>query len=317
MNESLIAQAHAGRSAPLCIAIPGQPANVSITLLYQGDLPDSSQIFIVQDPQGVARAVVQLSSPLAPDMVARGIARARDAAAAMGPLLAPSVLLPTSEGDIGGRTYSVMPYCLALSSARLQWHVERIRLRPVIFKWLRGITSTTKRPVGSAELATGYELALKRLLKFDLANPFNAYTRRALDRLTNASWSPMSVLMHGDLWKGNLLLRQTPASLVRPRLSERLAVIDWGAAKMQGYPFFDLVRVSESLRASPKRLRAEALQHGTLLGCDPVDSISYLLAAVGGLLGDHGEFPLDRLAGMASSSLQTLLLALPELQLPQ
>ena len=315
MTESPLAPLIASPIAPLCRAVNALPADVSISLLYQGNLPDSSAIFIARNAQDKPLAIVQLSAPASPGMVARGAARARDAAACMGPALARSVLLPTSEGEIDGRSYAIMPYCLGFSSSRPRWIFERMRLRPVVLDWLRDIAERTVAPVHEADLSLQYERPLRNLLALAGASPsLRLRTEQALQRLASGAWCPRHVLMHADLWKGNLLLRQGDSSGARRGFAERVAVIDWAGAKPRGYAFYDLVRVADSLRLSPRGLRAEVLRHCEVLGCEPVDVPGYLLAAIGGLLGELEEFPVERLTSMAESSLCRLLEALPASQ---
>lgn len=312
MTAPILAPLFNSQVAPLCLAVNELPDDISITLLYQGNLPDSSEIFIVRDTRQEARAIVQLSAPASPEMVARGTARAREAAALMGARLARSILLPTSDGEIDGRTYAIMPYCIGFSSSRLRWYIERFRLRSVLFKWLRDIVTETATPVGEVDLAQKYETPLRRLLALEgTSKHLQHLTKRALDRLLNGAWSPQTVMMHGDLWKGNLLLRQRDASGSRMSFADRVAIIDWAGAKSRGYAFFDLLRACDSLRVSARRLRAEALQHCKILGCEPRDAASYTLAAMGGVLCELGQFPIERFISMAETNVETLLGAMP------
>jgi Phosphotransferase enzyme family len=315
MTEPILAPLINSPAAPLCLAVNELPDDVSITLLYQGNLPDSSQIFIVRDARNEARAIVQLSAPASPEMVARGVARAREAATAMGSVLARSVLLPTSEGEIDGRSYAIMPYCIGLSSSRWRWYLQRIRVRSVIFDWLRNIAAKTASPVSEVDLAQKYEEPLRRLLALDgTSDALKRLTRQALDRLVSGAWTPQHVMMHGDLWRGNMLLRKRDGAGSRSSFAERVAIIDWAGAKPRGYAFFDLLRAGDSLRANANRLRAEALQHCKILGCDPRDAASYTLAAMAGVLCDLGEFPLERFMAMAETNVTKLMAAMPELR---
>ena len=76
--------------------------------------------------------------------------------------------------------------------------------------------------------------------------------------------------MHGDLWKGNVLLAPTRVPW------GGIVLIDWGSALIQGYGIQDLIRLADSMRMGLPRLRREILAHCGLLGCEPEDARAYL-----------------------------------------
>ena len=291
-------------AASVSRALGTSPDAVTVSLLYQGQLRDSTRIFLVQDAEGQAIGVVHFSSRAAPGMVARGMARARIAAAGLASPLNRAVLLPIAEGEIDGQSYAVMPHCRSFSGRRWRWALERLLLRPVVFRWLHGVAETTLQPVTALDLAQRFQRPLEGVLALEGASALlTTCTRRALTRLASGAWKPRHVLMHGDLWKGNLLLRGEKGLR---SWSERLAVIDWAGAQQRGYAFFDLVRAADSLRVRPAALQAEVARHCAVLGCKRVDATSYVLAAVGAILGEIGEFPLDRLLAMAEDAVRSV-----------
>ncbi len=291
-------------AASVSKALGVSPDAVTVSLLYQGELRDSTRIFLAQDAGGQAIGVVHLSPRAAPGMVARGMARARIAAAGLTSPLDRAVLLPVAEGEIDGQSYAVMPYCRSFSSRRWRWALERLLLRPVVLRWLHGVAEASLRPVAALDVAQRFQRPLEGVLALKGASALLAgCARRALTRLASGAWKPRYVLMHGDLWKGNLLLRGAKA--LEP-WSERLAVIDWAGAHPRGYAFFDLVRAAHSLRVRPAVLQAEIVRHCAVLGCERVDATSYVLAAVGAILGEIGEFPLDRLLAMAEDAVRAV-----------
>lgn len=98
--------------------------------------------------------------------------------------------------------------------------------------------------------------------------------RAALDGLDGASWRPISVAMHGDLWLGNILFDRGPAT---PFTS--FSVIDWGGADPEGLPVYDLVRVLDSFK--PGRNRPAITQYLDALELTGREGMWHLLSAVG------------------------------------
>ncbi len=284
------------------------PDGVTVGLLYQGELADSSQIFIVRDADERPLGIVQLSAEAAPGMVARGMARAAAAAAMLGTASGRAVLLPLAQGRIDGRSYAVMPYCLPFASERWRWAAQRLRLGPVVLDWLHGVAARTAATVADRDIDVDFVQPVMRLRGLEGASArLVVACDEALARLTSGAWVPRHVLMHGDLWRGNLLLRPAVGGAWPPRRApwaQRLAVIDWAGAQLQGHPFFDLVRVAQSLGLAPRRLRAEIDRHCALLACARIDAASCVLAAAGDILGELEQFPVHRLLGMAESTLR-------------
>lgn len=320
-SNTLLQHVFGAAAAPLFASTDEVPEGVTVRLLYQGELADSSQIFIVRDADERPLGIVQLSAEASPGMVQRGVARAQIAAAAMGPTLGSAVVLPLAQGEIEGRSYAVMPYCLPFSNRRWQWAAQRLRLRPVVLDWLHGIAATTVAPVAALDMDLRFRQPLQRLGRLEGASDrLVAACDEALARVSSGAWVPRHVLMHGDLWRGNLLLRPVERGERRsPRRvpwSERLAVIDWAGAQPRGYPFFDLIRVGESLGVGPRRLCAEIDRHCALLACSRIDAAPAALAAVGAILGEIEQFPVHRLLGMGESVLRCVDEATRSMPLP-
>src|SRR5262245_12849925 len=113
--------------------------------------------------------------------------------------------------------------------------------------------------------------------------------------------------MHGDLQKGNLLLDwRDPVDPTGRPYWPRFVVIDWPGALIKGYAIYDLICLARSLNLTGWRLRAEIAHHCSLLGCDLVDTRSYLMAALGHIGAHLGRFPLSLFANDAQSCLKTL-----------
>ena len=108
----------------------------------------------------------------------------------------------------------------------------------------------------------------------------------ALGRLEARAWEPRFCMMHGDLWKGNVLL--APGY----RRWNQFALIDWGASMVHGYAIYDLLRLAMSMGLSGRRLEREVSRHCKILGCDIIDAQSYLLASLGYIGMNLDQLPM-------------------------
>lgn len=261
--------------------------------------PDASAVFRVGDGRSAPRVVLLCAPPDAPDMVARGMQRARIAKGLIGPGLDQHILDPLAEGRIGGLSYALLPHCAALVGRGVAWRVQCVLLRPVLFDWLYQVCAATVRSVDEPLIEWRFAAPLVELASLTaIDEPVRSAARLALQRLNDGLWQPRTVLMHGDLWKGNVLLRAPQGTADRLRWRERFVVIDWPGSEAQGHAIFDLVRLAQSVRSTRVALRAEVERHCALLHCDRLDAMSYLLAALGHMATRLGHFPMESFARM-------------------
>jgi hypothetical protein len=190
-------------------------------------------------------------------------------------------------------SFAALPHCRSLGESRLVWYWQRRALRPVVFEWLRRATEKTLHQPGADELDGSFGAPLRHLSKLAaMPDDVRRAATTALDRLERGVWRPKHVLMHNDLWEGNILIDDANITdrAGRP-WTERFVVIDWPGAVLKGYAIYDLIRLSRGMALSGRRLREEIEAHGRILGCDVEDAGSHLLAALG-FLGTHLEhFP--------------------------
>jgi hypothetical protein len=276
-----------------------------------GKIEDGIKVLLIRDSARQPRAVILVSSPAAPNMVERAMRRARLAKSILGNFGGAHILDPVTEGKTDGLTYAVLPYCRPLSDSRPVWWIQRAFLLPSLLAWLRRATECTARELNPDSVDQRFGEPLRRLATLQLLGArMRAAASRALERLEADAWTPRFVLMHGDFWKGNVLTRPASASVERRAWQEGFVIIDWAGSEVEGYAIYDLVRLSESMRVHPRRIREEVEKHCRLLSCVPADARSYLLAALGHIALHLEHFPLFRYVQMAESSFATLERAL-------
>ena len=132
----------------------------------------------------------------------------------------------------------------------------------------------------------------------------------ALQSLERGDWSPRFVLMHGDLWEGNILRTpETPADA--PGASRPpFVLIDWPGARVQGYPFYDLLRITRSMRIGDAILRREVSRHCRLLDTNAAGALGHLLACLGHTGLNLEYFPPEMYAELCVNCLDDLQRAL-------
>ncbi len=207
-------------------------------------LVDATSKFRVRDDAGNPELVVLCSAVGGPEIVARGVQRAREIAEALGDDLGRAVLLPIGEGDVDGRTFAIFRYCTPLIESGLRWWVQRSIVRPRLVRWLIDSSRKTAIAIPTDALERRVYEPLAAMRADDGHSPeLRELAEEALRAARAGDWQPRHVFMHDDLWSGNVLLdRQS----VEGRHPGRFVVIDWAGARVRGYPLYDFLRLSAS-----------------------------------------------------------------------
>jgi hypothetical protein len=295
---------------PLAAALGGASRVGSISQI-EPDKPgvDVTTKFLVRDERNERVVVLLRSPPVTPGLVARGMERARQAKQALGPDLGRVILEPLIEGEIDGLTFAILPYCTPFSSSPWIWRWQKLRLRPALLRWLRKVASATAVVPADGKIEDGFAVSLERLAEIAaVGDPVRAAATRARERLARRHFSPKLVLMHGDLWKDNILIDHR-GTTSRLHALDRFVVIDWPGSTLAGYPIYDLICLSNSIGLVGRRLREELDIHARILGCEPADVRTYLLAALGHTGMNLEHFPVERFAGLADACFERLVTA--------
>lgn len=251
---------------------------------------DSKLVFLGTARDGV---VVTVSPTLFPEIVAQECLQAARMRSLLGALGAP-ILEPLDTGRVLTATYAVLPYRRPLATSRgLRW-LERRRVMRHMLGWLLQVA----RRHGVACEAERYEVALRALAQaVPTDSPTAALVAAAAAHLASGRFTPRSLPMHGDLWKGNVLRGIAPA---------RFTLVDWRGSALQGFPVFDLIRAAQSFGLSAAALRRELQQHRAALGCQAEDLPVYLLGALGHYASRLGEMRPSLFRAMADDCVMLL-----------
>jgi hypothetical protein len=284
--------------------------DLQLTLDYEGPLGDSTKVFFVRRKARKPHAVVLLSPAGSPSIVHEAMRRARTVAEVLPPHLASRVLLPIARGFVDQRSYAVLPYCYQLSRFHPLWAVQRRILRSVLIKWLGETARVTVAQPKSSEIEVDFAEPLRRLADSKKVSPrLRMAAESAATRLASRQWLPKYVLMHGDFWRGNIMIRP-PRPGFHERWQDRIVLIDWLGARLAGYPIFDLMRILRDLKFSRSAARRELQRHCEILECESQDLHSHLCAALAHIHANLNEFPFHQFLTMSESCFDTLSFAL-------
>ena len=266
-------------------------------------LVDETAKFWVRDRRGVLFAFVLVSPAADPAIVARGMLLAAECKSRLGPDAGRVIFKPLLEGHLDVLSYAVLPYWQPMRFGRLRGRLDQWVLRGGLCDWVAKVAELSAEVVPQDRLQESFERPLAFVADTESFDPqIRQAARVSMKRLDKGDWRPSYVVMHGDLWQGNVLF--APATVEGQWLPrrDRFFIIDWPGSALRGYPMFDLVRLLMALRLDDKARSAQVARHCQILRCEPVDAVSYLLAALGSIGLNRGHFPLGDYVEMSSSS---------------
>lgn len=256
------------------------PIGVELLRANSG-VADGTSIYLVEN-----KYILHLSPPLFPQ-VALEEAHAMEHARARLQAKAGDVILPVvAKGSIDDRSFIVIPLCKPINSGRIIGSIQRLAIRPKVLEWLRQLAEMSSEPDQAA--LSRYQSGLEKMCA---AESINGRLREAAEfglARINSGFVPRFTPMHGDLWRGNIMLFR----------DKRFAVIDWRGSRMQGFGIYDLIRFAKCYKIPNKLLRQEITAHQNILGGQ---SDIILAGALAHIFSHLGEFPVERFLAMAEA----------------
>jgi phosphotransferase family enzyme len=289
LGNSLLHDLQACFEPETITAVAPMPSTVS--------LPDSTTNYAIRTTGD--EFILIVSSDVSPLLVKRAADRQKEARAQLRGLAAEPIELPVYEGFAGEKSYAVWPKRQPLSSNRIRSIIERTQLAPRVFRWLRDVAAQTAKTADLPKLLAN----LQRLQEIPAApTSIKLSAEKAWKSLSSGEVPPIQVVHHGDLWTGNVLKTSSKTGFI---------VIDWAGARLDGAPFFDLVKFALSVGSSKSTLSHEIAAHSRLLGCDPRHAPAYVLSGFGALHSELEYFPQSNFLNMCEQNLRALQAVTP------
>jgi hypothetical protein len=279
----------------------------SISLLCpRKPVVDDLTKLVVKNRENHPIAVILCSPPAFPRLTDHYMYKTLEAQRVLEPELGHVVVAPLSTGQVKGLSYAILPYHRPLCDGTLRWYLQRAQLSGDMFKLLQRITELSYTPVTPPQVSKNFVKPLEHLTELEgLSTHCRTVVERALDRLENRDWQPCHILMHSDLWKGNLLLNQdVPRG--QKNWWNKFVLIDWSGSMAQGYGIYDLIRLAQSMKLKPAALHKQLVAHCQSLGCEVEDARCHLVSALGYLALNLENFPFNRFVALADGCLSTL-----------
>ena len=272
------------------------------------NLADSTSKWLIYDREEEPFAFAICSNQQFPGFVKRSVNRAKLAKSALSFDTSRHILMPIEEGEFNGMSYAIFPYCMSLISNGLLSFIQKRYISSPIYNWLFCVLQETQQIPDEEKLNTRIYHSLEFIQKtHQLSDSIRHLAEKTYKRLNDRLWLPKFVLMHNDIWKGNILIDHRNVTgqggFIKTR---RFVIIDWAGSELFGFPFFDLIKLGISFNDPIYRLRKELLRHCKILDCDPGDVTSYLLTALG-YLGQNLEcFPFSNYLVLVEQCFQRL-----------
>jgi Ser/Thr protein kinase RdoA (MazF antagonist) len=216
------------------------------------------------------------------------------------------VLDPIVEDEIDGCSCAVFRFCIPLSERGWLKHLQQVLLLPRVLCFMRRSARTTRALPAGPEVQREFVEPLEQLAaNTDVGKRVRVAASNAQSRLAAGDWQPRHILMHGDLWQGNILIDADDNRLGQlwPR---RFVLIDWAGSRVNGYPIVDLLALYNSFNFPAKGLRLELEAYCGLLECALQDARSYLVAGLAHRATRLEYFPASRFAQVADQRLVQL-----------
>jgi len=211
------------------------------------------------------------------------------AKAALPEALARHIIDVVDHGEMDGRSWILQPLLTPFSSNSFISKFQRLCVRPQLLQWLRDLaflSSASSGAIGDFKRSLGHLANMANLPK-----TLRSRAQEGMDLIADGQFKPSHVPMHGDLWKGNILLKSR----------SHFVVIDWRGSKMNGYGIFDLIRYAQCEGLGSRRLLHELQIHARASDIQTAHTDIPLLGALGHFAQHLGQFPENRFIEMAAN----------------
>ncbi len=259
----------------------------------------STHKFIIFNQKKKPYAFLILSSSKSPDSVFENARKAKEIAELLPDNLASSILVPNLCSYSGGKSFSVGMFYRTFSKNMLIRKLQLILTRKSMLRWLYELNELTLSKASDSEIASEFVSPLEFIVNHPkISQNAKDIARKALYQLSINLWQPYMVMAHNDLWYGNFLIdNDNPYGMP-------FKIIDWEGSRLRGHGFYDLIRLAYSVSLSKDSFNEELEKHFRLFECSKIQSKFYLLAALGSLGSNLGNWQEKRFVDTVNESLR-------------
>lgn len=259
---------------------------------------DTTQKIIISiGKSALPTAFVLISAKKTPGAIKSGYEKVSELAKRVGPALAKNLLMPLEVAETNGLTYSISRYHKPLNTNLLIKKLDNWRIGRPLINWVIAVAKATKTAANRQEIETSFMQPLLALSKADGLKPaYKKIALEALDAVNNGSWQPSFICAHNDLWCGNVLSSK----------QHKFVLIDWDGVLLNGYAFYDLVRVAGSFGFKKTRFNHVFKQYCNAMQCNEIQAKYYLISAFAFLHSDLGGWQLERFITLLESCMDYL-----------
>lgn len=209
------------------------------------------------------------------------------------------VVIPLLEGWYDGRSYAVFPRLEGFSNSRALRFAQKRFVKPKVAEWLANVTIQTKNYCnGPDETSRAFIEPFEYLasdIKLSLAIRKFAETYLSID--IRKKFQLFTSVHHGDFWSGNILAKRGSVPGFG-FLSGEFRIIDWGTARLDGYPCIDIIRFATSLSRKTNTAGQFVHQYANATAISREEVGIYAMASLGRLGLELDQFPKPRFLAM-------------------
>jgi len=269
-------------------------AGVQTIAAAESKTNDSPGIYLVRGKNALDDAILKVSNKKFPDSVAIEVQKTRLARSALSEDFAVVIPNPITEGRFFSQSYAIWPRYRDISGNKIIRAIQKRLLRDKLFAWLRGAANVSlNRNLSDDDIHRWRRLPLEHICNNNrLSAGTRSIAKRALQRLDDGQWRPVSILQQTDFYLGNILLPRFMQSYENNKF--RFFVIDWGGSYIKGAPGFDLIVLCQSINVSLERAYKEILTYISSIHISSEDFVAELIAALGLIGLDLNQLPESR-----------------------
>lgn len=256
---------------------------------------DATLKYLVLDKLGNKIAFILMSNDDFPDAVKLAVQAAQKARQIVGDTLAGLVVVPSYVGHIGEKSFAVFPCLIPLRSGRFARFIARKNMVHKVLNWLELVSKKTTRQIANEGLQNLVAAPLLWISTCSLIpKDIQSDSLMALKAMESGRWNPKCVFSHNDLWSGNVLIEPSLGGSIAPYGIGEPRIIDWLSSSEDGIPGYDLINYANSSGYALTKVSGYLNRINDQTDQGYESGYFDLLAGLGRLGMNRGEFPLDR-----------------------